>query len=109
MRAVAKHLELVQILARRHVAQREGLAHQGRLIRAKRMHVLNALGSKTALEQRGRDRRRADGFELAAGSVAKFGHGFSYSQVLSFRGAQSANPESRDSGFKASPCPGMTA
>src|SRR6266581_5640746 len=38
------------------------------------MHILNALGSKTALEQRGRDRGGADGFEFVAGGVAEFGH-----------------------------------
>ena len=35
MGAVAKHVDLVEILARRHVAQRKGLADQGRLIRAR--------------------------------------------------------------------------
>ena len=49
MGAVAKHVELVEVFPRRHVAQREGLADQGRLVGTERMHILNALGAKAAL------------------------------------------------------------
>src|SRR5436190_436017 len=71
MRTVAKHLQLVEVFARRHVAQRKGLAHQGRLVGAQRMHILNALDAEAALVERGRDRRGGDGLELGAGGVAE--------------------------------------
>src|SRR6516165_5752894 len=75
MGAVAKDIELVEVLARRHVAQREGLTDHGRLIGAQGMGVLNALDAKTALEQRGRDGGGRDGFQFVAGGVAESGHG----------------------------------
>jgi hypothetical protein len=50
MRAVAKHLKLVEIFARGHVAQRKGLADQGRLVGSQRLHALNGLDPKAALE-----------------------------------------------------------
>jgi hypothetical protein len=70
MGAVAKHLELVEVLARRHVAQRKGLADQRRLIRTQWVHVLHELHAEPALVQGGGDGGRADGLEFVAGSVA---------------------------------------
>ena len=101
MGAVAEHVDLVEILARRHVAQREGLADQRRLIGTERMHVLDHLDAKAALEQRGGDGGGGDGLQLVAGGVAEFGHGSI--PLSSFRGGASAsNPEARDSRVDAS-------
>ena len=54
MAAVAEHFQPVQVLARRHVTQGEGRADQHRLDRRQRMHVLDGLVAKAALEQGGR-------------------------------------------------------
>ncbi|MEZ0098149.1 hypothetical protein ABIF25_001731 [Bradyrhizobium elkanii] len=36
------------------------------------MNILDHLDAEAALEQRGRDRRGGDGFQLVAGGVAEF-------------------------------------
>ena len=74
MASIAKHIDLVEVFARRHVAQRESFADQYRLVRAERMHILDHLDSKTALEERGRDRCGRDGLQFAAGRFAEFWH-----------------------------------
>src|SRR6185437_12076728 len=67
MAAVAEHVELVEVFARRDVTQGEGLADQRRLVGRQRMDVLDRLDAIAALEQGGRHGRRADGAELVAG------------------------------------------
>src|SRR5262249_25021177 len=74
MRAVAEDVDLVEVLACRHVAQGEGLTGHGRRIGTERMNGLDALDAEAALEQRGRNRRGRDGLELVAGGVAEFCH-----------------------------------
>src|SRR5262249_35139496 len=66
--------DLVEVLARRHVAQREGFTDQRRLIFAERANVLNHLDTKAALKQRGRHGGGGDALELVAGGVAEFTH-----------------------------------
>jgi hypothetical protein len=75
MGAIAKHVDLVEILARRHVAQREGFPNQRRLIGAQRMHVLDHLDAEATLEQRGGNCCGRDRLQLVAGGVAQFCHG----------------------------------
>ena len=53
MGAVLEHGDRVQILARRDVAQREGLADHRRAGRVERMHVLDELVAQAPLEQGG--------------------------------------------------------
>ena len=108
MRTIAEYLDRVEILPRRHVAQREGLADHGRLIRAQGMHILDHLDAEAALEQRGGNGGGGDGFQLVAGGVAEFGHG--YVALSSFvipgwpagPGPESIRPHSlRRNGFRA--------
>jgi hypothetical protein len=72
MRAVTEHVDLVEILARRHVSQRKGFADHGRLIRTQRANILDHLDAKTALEERGRHRGGGNALELVACGVAQF-------------------------------------
>jgi hypothetical protein len=72
--AVAEHVDLVEILARRHVAQREGLADQHRLIGTERLHVLDHLDTEAALEQRGGDGGSGNRLQLVAGGFAQSCH-----------------------------------
>ena len=74
MAAILEHLDRIEVLARRDVAQRERLADHRRLLRAERMNVLDALDAQAALEQRGGDGGRRHGLELVAGGGAEFGH-----------------------------------
>ncbi|WP_456316694.1 hypothetical protein [Teichococcus aestuarii] len=78
--AVAEHVELVEVLARRHVAQREGLPHHALRHRAQRLHALDHLAAEAALEQRGGQGGGADLLQLVAGLGAQ-GHGrFAFAQ-----------------------------
>ena len=67
MGAVLEYAQRVQVLARRDVAQREGLAHHRAAGRVQRVHVLDELVAQPALEERRAQRRRADGLEHVAG------------------------------------------
>jgi hypothetical protein len=95
MGTVAEDVNLIEILACGHVAQRKSFADQRRLFVSQRMHVLNHLNAKPALEQRRRDGRGGDGLELVAGG---FGEGWHdpCPSCWSFRGARErANPVSQ--------------
>ena len=72
MSTVAKHVDRVEILTRRHVAQRKGLADQCRLIRVQGVHILDHLDAEATLEQGGRDGGGGDGFEFISGGFAEF-------------------------------------
>src|SRR5262249_3196758 len=74
MGTVAEHVDLVEVLARRHVAQREGFADQRRLVRAQRTNVLDHLNTEAALEQCGGHRRGGNRLQLVARGVAQFAH-----------------------------------
>jgi hypothetical protein len=65
--AVVEDADRVQVLARRHVAQREGRPHHVRQAGVQRPHVLDELLAQAALEQRGAQRGGADLHQLAAG------------------------------------------
>ncbi len=67
MGAVTEHLYGIQVLAGRHVAQRERLADHGAGLRVERMHVLDELPAQPALEEGRGQRRGADGLQLVAG------------------------------------------
>ena len=64
MVGVAEDLELVQVLARRDVAQREGRADHVAALGRHRPHVLDRLVPQAALVERGAERRDADAHQL---------------------------------------------
>ena len=74
MGVIPEHVDGVEILARGHVAEREGLTDHGRLVRTEGVHILHHLDAQAALEQGGGDGGGGDGFELVAGGFAEFGH-----------------------------------
>ena len=76
MRAILEHADGVEILARRDVAQREGLADHRLGVRIERMHVLDELIAQAALVERRAQRRRAHGLELVARLRLQLGHDF---------------------------------
>jgi hypothetical protein len=66
MAAVLEHGDRVQVLARRDIAQREGLAHHRAGLGTERMHVLDELVAQAFLVEGRAQRRRADRLELGA-------------------------------------------
>ena len=58
--------KVIEVLARRNVAQCKRFADHGRLSRIERQHVLDDLVAESALEQRGADRCGGDRVELVA-------------------------------------------
>jgi hypothetical protein len=75
MLPVAEHGERVEILARRDVAQREGLADHGFGPGPERMDVLDELVAQAPLEQGGGERGGADRLEFGPGLGGELGHG----------------------------------
>ena len=75
MGAVGEHVERVDVLARRNVAQRVGRADHRRRIRIERARALHEGIAQAALEQLRGQRRGAHGRELRARGFAQwFGH-----------------------------------
>jgi hypothetical protein len=65
--SVVEHGDRVQVLARRHVAQREGRPHHVGQARVQRVHVLDELVAQATLEERGAQRGGAHAHQLLAG------------------------------------------
>jgi hypothetical protein len=74
MRTIAEHGDRVQVLARRDVAQRIGLADHRLAGRVQRPHVLDELRAQSALEQRRGERRGAHRRELRARPLGQSRH-----------------------------------
>src|ERR1700683_4692727 len=74
MIAILKDLDLVEILARRDVAQRDSLSNHRQRLRIERINILNHLVTKTALEKRGCQRGCADLLQLVAGLRTELPH-----------------------------------
>ena len=71
---ILEHCHRVEVLARRHVAQGEGLADHRARTRVERMDVLDELVAQAPLEEAARQRRRADRLQLLARRGGQLGH-----------------------------------
>ena len=87
MGAILEDGKLIQILARRDVAEREGLADHGACAGIERADILDELVAQAALEQGGAERGDGDRAQLLAGFRLETGHAFTFSVHGSRRAA----------------------